>query len=161
MNSQPLYGKSGKLLQFYCVISGVQRVCILKLYFLLKLLSPVSLNGHTVFKYIKGYAQNLHFLKDTSDFSSRYTAAILKFLGHTCIIRERGGKTLQETWQDIWQRGGAQDVTHTPNPIFNPTELPPLKLSLVGVWHNIKTCRRLQWQVYSLDNSCVNKGKLL
>lgn len=57
--------------------------------------------------------------------------------------------------------GGAQDVTHAPNPVFNSTELPPLKLSLVGVWHNIKTRRRLQWQVYSLGNSCVNKGKLL
>ncbi len=70
-------------------------------------------------------------------------------------------EALQETWQDIWQDGGAQDVTHTPNPIFNPPELPLLKLSLVGVWHNIKTCRRLQWQAYSLGNSCVNKVKLL
>lgn len=55
------------------------------------------------------------------------------------VSSERERETLQETWQDIWQEGGAQDVTHTPNPIFNPTELPPLKLSLVGVWHNIKT----------------------
>lgn len=48
-------------------------------------------------------------------------------------------------------------MTHTPNPTLNLTELPPLKLSLVGVWHNIRTRRRLQWQVYSLCNSCVNK----
>lgn len=73
----------------------------------------------------------------------------------------REGATLQENLAGHLATGGAQDVTHTPNPIFNPTELPPLKLSLVGVWNNIKTCRSLQWQVYSLGNSCVNKEKLL
>lgn len=67
-------------------------------------------------------------------------------------------ETLRGTWQDIWQEGEAQDVTHTPNPIFNPAELPPLKLSLVGVWHNIKTCRRLQWQVYSLVTAVSIRG---
>lgn len=67
-------------------------------------------------------------------------------------------ETLQETWQDIWQEGEAQDVTHTPNPIFKPTELPLLKLSLVGVWHNIKTCRRPQWQVYSLVTAVSIRG---